>query len=499
MAYGDKLKEVVASTAKSSKPTTPGISDAFGKAALSEKAPTAPKYTGYGFSGTAKAPTTSASASSTDWANAIKYGTEIEKANNPYGAVNNYGVTDNSSMISDMYAQQLAAAQAALKAQIQQGVSQYQDTINKAPGQYQPLRDQASATGQQNMQNLREMLANNGQAGGVNRTEETQVNTSTQNQINTLNAQQQSVIDTAQKAIADLQAQGDIESARLVADNAAQKLQALISEKNRVSDSTYSRYQDAFNNNLQVGQLTGTYNGQRTIEGQQLDEQKKQDTFSNKIAEAGLTGYYNGKQTMEGKLNNTQLKLLGAQITGQNLDNESQKIANKYAPDIARGQINYQKAQIEYQKLVNKGYSKSQALDNALKSAQISNAKANTAQTYAQIDLTKAQTAKENKATKLMGLSSSRSSSGRSSSRSSGNVNTGTKSMQSTTAAIDDIVNGKYNLSVKQRTLKAYIKNLDGSPQGKYLKKYAQNALKKVNEQMEYFVNVSRYKNGYGG
>lgn len=154
-------------------------------------------------------------------------------------------VKDNSAQISDMYAQNLAASQAALKASIQQSMGTYQRTIQNAPGTYQPLRNQVSYAGASSMQNLKEMLANNGQQGGVNRTEQTQVNSNTENNINSLNLQQQSVINEANQAISDLQAQGDIKGAELVAQNASERIRAMIAEASRVDEMNYTRGRDA--------------------------------------------------------------------------------------------------------------------------------------------------------------------------------------------------------------------------------------------------------------
>lgn len=297
-------------------------------------------------------------------------------------------VTNNSGQITDMYGQQLAAAQAALKASIQQSMGQYQDTIKNAPGQYQPLRDQASYAGATNLQNNNEMLANDGQQGGVNRTENTAINSSTENNINTLNAQQQQVIDTANKAINDLQAQGDIKGAELVAQNASDKIKALIDESNRVDSTTYSRGQDAFNNGINIAGLTGTYNGNQTIQGKASDAniaasnastagQLIQNQYAPQIAQGQIdankatTAY----QTM---LNNSYpqeeaLKIAGIIAQNQSLvlDNNAKAIANKYQPQILQGQIDGTKLANTYQALVNNGYKAAQAADIAVKYATI--------------------------------------------------------------------------------------------------------------------------------
>ncbi|OCZ54304.1 hypothetical protein [Dehalobacter sp. TeCB1] len=202
--------------------------------------------------------------------------------NDTLRALLNSSQKDNSDQISQMYEQQKQAELAQLKQAIATNKASQQNIISNAPSQYQPLRDQASYNGYKNLGTLREMLANNGQQGGVNRTEETQVNTATQNDINTLNAQQQQVIDQANKAIADLEASGSLQEAQIVAQNAAEKLQALTAESNRIQEANYQRLKDAISNaqyqqsfnyqadqdsknyGLQLAQLLGMYNGQPT-------------------------------------------------------------------------------------------------------------------------------------------------------------------------------------------------------------------------------------------
>lgn len=304
-------------------------------------------------------------------------------------------VQDNSALIKQMFDEQKAATVAQLKQAILTSQKQYQDTISstpgtydklrnavqsnynnatgayqsvidKAPGQYQPLRDQASAAGYKNLSSLREMLANQGQQGGVNRTDETAVNTATGNQINALNLQQQNtmndansainnlnkdkelkladlatqqqqVIDQANRAIADLQASGNLQEAQMVAQNASDKIRALIDEGNRVQSTSY---------------------------------QYSQDAMANARADAGLTGYLNGTQTMAGRANDVntalsqaqlrevtdpnsvtnqlaRLNLNTAQLNYAALPDQLKAQAEKIAQDLQLGKINLQTAQTQ--------------------------------------------------------------------------------------------------------------------------------------------------------
>lgn len=239
-----------------------------------------------------------------------------QKANTPT-------VTDNSSQISDMYAQQLASSQASLKAAIASSQAGYQDTINNAPATYAPMENEASAKGQANLQNVKEMLANGGQAGGVNRTEETQVNAATENNINALETQKQGVINTAQKAIADLQAQGDLKGAQLVADNANAKLSALIAESNRVQTDSNNLIQQKFSNDVTT----------KTLANQTLST--------------------------------------NADVANKNANTLSTTIQNQYLPAEEEAKIKGLSLQNAYQQLQNDGFPAQQAADLASKYASV--------------------------------------------------------------------------------------------------------------------------------
>jgi len=245
-------------------------------------------------------------------------------------------VTNNSSQISDMYAQSLAASQAALKASIQQSMGTYNREIQKAPGTYQPLRDQASYSGAKTMQNLQEMIANGGQQGGVNRTEETQVNSNTENNINSLNRQQQSVIDTANQAISDLQAQGDIKGAELVAQNASERIRALIEESNRVDSLGYSRGRDTLAD-TRYNAETAYNQGRDALSDIRYNDttayNQAQDTIQNtgKLAD--------GTFTQSGQMNDTNIKTGELQLRELTDPNSTTNQIAKLGLDTAK--LNY--------------------------------------------------------------------------------------------------------------------------------------------------------------
>lgn len=221
------------------------------------------------------------------------------------GSSSSNGVANNSSQISDMYAQTLAASQAALKASIQKSMGTYQGEIAKAPGTYQPLKNNVSFAGEKSKLNLQEMLANSGQQGGVNRTEQTQINSNTENNLNSLEMQQQGVINTANQAIADLQAQGDIKGAELVAQNASERIRAMIEESNRVDSVGYSRGRDSIAD-TRYNAETAYNQGRDTLADERLAAEAKYRAEQDRINQTGQLS--DGTYTQQGRVNETNIK-----------------------------------------------------------------------------------------------------------------------------------------------------------------------------------------------
>lgn len=183
------------------------------------------------------------------------------------------GVTNNTGLINEAYEAQKQAALAALRQAIQKARGGYESTIASAGQTFNPLKEQANVAAAQNLARLRESMAEQGQAGGISRSEETAVQASAQNQINALNQQQQNVISEANKAITDLEASGQLEQAQLVAENANNKIRALIEESNRVASETYKREQDTLDRRLQSEQIAKEE--KRYQEAKTADEQDR--------------------------------------------------------------------------------------------------------------------------------------------------------------------------------------------------------------------------------
>lgn len=84
------------------------------------------------------------------------------------------------------------------------------------------------------------------------------------------------MVQSLKKAIADNNKATSYKEVELTAQNQAQATGALIDERNRIYDSQYRQAMDQANMGLNVAGLTGYLNGQRTIQGQQLDTSNQQ-------------------------------------------------------------------------------------------------------------------------------------------------------------------------------------------------------------------------------
>ena len=104
------------------------------------------------------------------------------------------GVSNNTGLINEAYEAQKQAALAALRQAIQKARGGYESIIAGAGQTFNPLKEQANVAAAQNLARLRESMAEQGQAGGIRRSEETAVQASAQNQINALNQQEQNII-----------------------------------------------------------------------------------------------------------------------------------------------------------------------------------------------------------------------------------------------------------------------------------------------------------------
>jgi hypothetical protein len=121
---------------------------------------------------------------------------------------------DNSSMITDQY-----------DAQRKSLIAQLKQKIAEAKQGLQPMRNEVEVGRNQNVNALREALANSGDRGGLGRQELLGVNTAADNQLNNINLSE-----------ANIDRQAAFEESSINADTAAAKLQAILAEKTRADE-----------------------------------------------------------------------------------------------------------------------------------------------------------------------------------------------------------------------------------------------------------------------
>lgn len=154
-------------------------------------------------------------------------------------------VKDNSEQIKQMFEQEKAAAVAKLKEAIAKSKGNYQQTIANAPQMFQGAKNQSEVDRFRSLNTVREQLANSNDRGGTGRQDLTNVETVSGSRMNNIMLQQQNVISEAQKAINELEASGNFEEAQIIANNANERLRALIEESNRVETVGYNRLRDS--------------------------------------------------------------------------------------------------------------------------------------------------------------------------------------------------------------------------------------------------------------
>ncbi|OUS72976.1 hypothetical protein B1748_23495 [Paenibacillus sp. MY03] len=157
---------------------------------------------------------------------------------------------------------------------------------------YYDARNQTAASSQQNARNFAEyMAARGGTASGANAQAELTRGMALQGNLGSLRRQETAAFDDIGRRTTDLENayQSDIASA--YAGIEADRMQAMLND-----------YYQQQQRELQIAQLTGILNGQKTLDGQQFDWGKAVDT-------AGLTGYFNGTPTasMQNQLFNQNL------------------------------------------------------------------------------------------------------------------------------------------------------------------------------------------------
>jgi hypothetical protein len=172
----------------------------------------------------------------------------------------------------DMYEEQMKALRAQIKAGIAKAKGQYTNIINQAPQAYQPLRNQVSLGKEQQLQALRESLANQGNRGGTGRQAMLGVNTAAENQLGDINLQQQNVVNEANRAIADVEQQGKFQESQLTAELAAQKLRDIMAQEQRAGE---------------MAEDTRRFNAEFGLKQQELEDKQAAERLRNELASIG--------------------------------------------------------------------------------------------------------------------------------------------------------------------------------------------------------------------
>lgn len=249
-----------------------------------------------------------------------------------------------NDMVNSIYEKQKQAELAQLYASKDKAIGQLNQQKAEVAPQYADKRNQSDVVSNQNVQRLREIMANSGLASsGENVTATVGLQNARQSALNGLNLQEQQNTNDINRQINDLNNPANEQA--LTAALEAQKSQALLDTFNKASDRAYQVgrdtvgdnqwrqgfdhgvSQDTFNNGLNLSNVTGTYNGQNTMANTQMlaqltgkyngqnTYQAQQDAIQNAMNQAQLTGKLNGQNTLA----NTQMIAdLTGKYNGQN-------------------------------------------------------------------------------------------------------------------------------------------------------------------------------------
>lgn len=233
--------------------------------------------------------------------------------------------------VNNIYEQQKQAQLAQLYASRDKAVGQLNQQKAELAPQYQSQRNQADVTNAQNVQKLRELMANSGlTSSGENVSATVGLQNARQNALNSLNLQEQQANNDINRQISDLNNPANEQA--LTAALEAQKSQALYDAWNKSSDRAYQVGRDTVADN----QWQQSFDTSKNQWQQQFDYGKTQDSIQNAMNEANLTGKYNGKNTLA----YTQMV---ADLTGKYNGKDT------FAAQQANAQMAWQKSQFKSQ------------------------------------------------------------------------------------------------------------------------------------------------------
>jgi len=144
--------------------------------------------------------------------------------------------TNISDLIKKRNQEATNAALALIRQRISEGKAAQQDIIAKVPQQFDPLRAQSEVAKSQQLRSTLERSANFGDRGGIGRQEALLTQTEGEKRLNEINLAQENVISNANAEILRLENEGKFQEAQVIAANASQELQELITEAQRQED-----------------------------------------------------------------------------------------------------------------------------------------------------------------------------------------------------------------------------------------------------------------------
>ena len=227
------------------------------------------------------------------------YGTAQQQAQQPVPQTGTPTVSALSNTAPDLTSLlntwlEAAKQQSQLQADyaVSQGVNELTRAQEDAQEQFATERNQIAAAEAKAKDNQALYNERRGDRGGIGSAQyDAIMAAAAQNQLAVTQAQTKLSTDTARQ-IADLRAQGEFQKADAILELTQTYLSQLMSLKQwaaefNLSVDEFNKQLEQFNLNYEIdlAQLTGTYRGQRTLSGQQLD--------------ASMTGYYNGQPTLE--------------------------------------------------------------------------------------------------------------------------------------------------------------------------------------------------------
>ena len=177
-----------------------------------------------------------------------------------------------------------AQAEAALKAQINSSVAGMQANEGKINQGYEDLARQAFVQAKVGQNNLTENLAVNGINGGATESAVLGIENQYQQSLAGIGQDKQNALNQLQTDIAQVKASGNAQLAQTMSDYYMKLADASIAADNE----NYNRLMNSLNMAMQQAQLTGQFNGNPTMQAQQLayEQAMKQNMYNDDKANA---------------------------------------------------------------------------------------------------------------------------------------------------------------------------------------------------------------------